>query len=115
MKMDDGGWSGSLSENIWLDLRPTEVRRGFWFPKETSVTDKDLYKSLRLQIQSHLVTTAYVCFLGFFVIYGYGNLLFKYCDISKYIVCYHKVQFIAKQTASSCAGCGKWKLKVSKE
>lgn len=46
MKMDDGGWSGSLSENIWLDLRPTEVRRGFWFPKETSVTDKDLYISL---------------------------------------------------------------------
>jgi len=111
MKMDDGGWSGSLSENIWLDLRPAEVRRGFWFHKENSVTDKDLYKSLRLQKKSPLVTTAYV----FFVIYGYGSLSFKYCDISKYTVCYHKLQFIAKQTASSCAGCGKWKLKVFKD
>lgn len=50
--MSDGGWSGSLSESIWLYLRPTEVRRGFWFSKETSVTDKDLHKSLRLQKES---------------------------------------------------------------
>lgn len=71
MKMDDGGWSGSLSENIWLDLRPTEVRRGFWFPKETSVTDKDLYKSLRLQKQSHLVTTAYGVFFCYLWIWKF--------------------------------------------
>lgn len=115
MEMDGGGWSGSLSENIWLGLKSTEVRRGFCFPKEIAVTDKDLYKSLRLQKQSHLVTTAYGFFIFFFFIYGHGSLLFQYCDISKYIVCYHKLQFIAKQTASSCAGCGKWKLKVSKE
>lgn len=110
MEMNGGGWSGSLSENIWLGLKPSEVRRGFCFPEEIPVTDKDLYKSLRLQKQSHLVTTAYgfyFYFYFFFVIYGLASLLFKYCDISKYIVCYHELQFIAKQTASSCAGCGK--------
>lgn len=59
-------WSGSLSENIWIDPRPTEVRRGFWFPKETSVTDKDLYKSLRLQKES----SCYHCLWGFLLFMG---------------------------------------------
>lgn len=53
--MDDGGWSDSLSENIWLDLRPTDFRKGLCLPKEISVTD--LYKSLRLEKQSPATTT----------------------------------------------------------
>lgn len=77
MEMDGGGWSGSLSENIWLGLKSTEVRRGFCFPKEIAVTDKDLYKSLRLQKQSHLVTTAY----GFFIFFLFMGMEVCYFNI----------------------------------
>lgn len=72
MEMNGGGWSGSLSENIWLGLKPSEIRRGFCFPEEIPVTDKDLYKSLRLQKQSHLVTTAYGFYFYFFFLLFMG-------------------------------------------
>lgn len=67
--MDNGGWCDSLSENIWLGPRPSEVRRSFCFLKNISVTGKDLYNSLRLQKQSHLVSSTYVifCFVLSFV------------------------------------------------
>ena len=70
MEMDGGGWSGSLSENIWLDLKSTEVRRGFCFPKEIPVTDKDLYKSLTLQKQSSCYHCLWIFLFFIFLFMG---------------------------------------------
>lgn len=114
--MDNGGQSGSLSENIWLGPRPTEVRRGFCFPKDISVMGKDLYNSLRLQKQSHLVSNTYVIF--FYFVLSLVDMEVCYLNIvtflnTLYVTINSNLQ--QKQTASSFAGCGKWKLKASKE
>lgn len=45
---------------------PLKLGRGFCFPKDISVMGKDLYNSLRLQKQSHLVSNTYVIFFILF-------------------------------------------------